>query len=677
MRLVGYRFVLVLSVAALFAAVMASCHAWAQTGNELGAVDLVGGVTDVIVGRNIRGPYSLSWTNFSSDNVSVVINGRSLKKGADYNIDIEKGLISFNSVLINDAIVRVSYRTIPSKSKKATAGSSIPISLNLHDSGSGSLKMMGLYSQGDAKKPDSGKSVIGLGGDRKWQKGKLDSMLLISQGGENADTADMWERAAMKFGGDTSLGKIKVTGSYLHSGQAFSGGKEYGTDVGKDQLSFGAAFDASKNVKASASFRSSEDTVGKNKGVRSVINEQKVDYTPEQSTKFSLMHSTNQLTAADGKRDNIESSGLQLTSTRFKRVTLRSSMIRKFSDSTGAEQGFSAGVSAKPTDQMNLDINYATLENKAVGQQASTDVKVTAQPNKQLAVQAGYSGVDSTVLGATTKTSVAVQATPMPNLQIKGAVSDTSDAVNNKGYQRDLSLSSTPFETAKFTAVFSQKGVNDLDDVIKGAELQLTPSKRTKLMAGYKYTENGARVLTVHDYAAESKPWDFLRIVGNYRQRDLQASEIADSSSLSLELAPSKLFALTGQYLSNPETKEGVIQSFTSTSLGLKTRIGTVGLETAYNQKDQYTLDLLTDERSLGLVVPVFGHGKLTTGCKLGRSMGVSSVGSRTYQLGYSHSIGSDFSLALNSYYTQYLQEKMIQPDKTEVSTELSLGAKF
>jgi selenocysteine lyase/cysteine desulfurase len=59
-------------------------------------VDSVGDVTDVIVGHGTRGPYALSWTNFDTDGISVVINGRSLRKGQDYNIDTAGGVISFN-----------------------------------------------------------------------------------------------------------------------------------------------------------------------------------------------------------------------------------------------------------------------------------------------------------------------------------------------------------------------------------------------------------------------------------------------------------------------------------------------------------------------------------------------------------------------------------------------------
>ena len=638
-----HNLVVVAIAAVLAGALAAPCRASASGGSELGMVDSIGEVTDVIVGHNTRGPYSLSWTNFDADGISVIINGRSLKNVADYRIDIAKGIVSFNSVLVNDAIVRVSYRTLPGKSKRAVGGTSIPVTLNLRSSATGNLRMTGLFAQDDPKNPNAGKSIIGLGGDKAWGSGKLNSMFLISQRNESSGSdGGLWDRAAMKFGGDTSIGMLKFSGSYLHAGDSFGGGKEYGTDVGKELINLATAFAPTKTVQASASFLSAEDS---KKGTRTVTNEQSLVFTPVLSTQLAFKRSTSDLTVPGGMNDNVSTSGVQLSSTAIRRVTLRSSMTQRTSDLTGAEQAFSAGVSAKPIDQVSFDVGYATLESNAVGHQASTDVKVSATPVKQVAVQAAYSGVDSTRLGQVTNSNV--------------------------------SVSSTPAAFAKLTAMFSQKGIDSLDDVTKGAELQLVPTKHTRLVAGYKYAEAGPRVLTIHDYLAETKPWDFLSLMGTYRQRDVRASDMVDSASMSMSLSPARFFALKGNYQSNPEDTNGLVQNFNTASVGLTTQIGSVGLETNYFQKDEYAADRLSDERGVGLAVPAFGHGQISTGCRLGRTLGSSDLGTRTYSLGYRHSMGSDFSLSLTGNYTQYLLNKMLQPDKTEVSAEASLGARF
>ena len=649
----------------------------ADDSSQLGVVDSVGDVTDVIVGHGTRGPYVLSWNNFDTDGISVVINGRSLRKGDDYNIDSSGGVISFNSVLATDAIVRVSYHVVSGKSKKTAGGLNVPVTLNLRSSASGSLKVTGLYTQDNSNDPNAAKSIVGLGGDRSWGSGKLSSTFLVSQGSDgDSSTGGTWDRAAMKLGGDTSLGMFKFTGGYQHSGEQFNGTKEYQMTAGKDIIDFGTAFAPAKTVQASASFNSTEDTTGTTKGNKTVTNQQNLVYTPLASTKLSLAHTTSDLTSANGSHDMTTTSGVQLTSTAIKRVTLKSSMTQKDSDSAGLEQAFNTGVNVKPIDQVSVDLGYNTLENKTVGEQATTDLKVTANPTKQVAVQAGYTGVDSATQGESTKTSVAIKAAPAKNLQISGSAANSDDQTNQQ-FQRDLSLSSTPTQFSKLTAMFSQKGVNDLDDVTKGAQLQLTAGNQTHFLAGYQYKETGESALTIYDYKADTKAWNLLTLAGTYRQRDVTTNDTVNSASASLSLAPAKSFKLTGQYLANPEDDKGVIQNYNSTSVGLSTQIGSVGLQTSYLQKIQYMDSTTSDETGVDLAFPLFGHGQLTTGCKVGRTLGDSQLGTRTYSLGYRHSIGSDFSLSLTGNYTQYLQDKSVQPDKSEVTTEVSLGVKF
>ena len=183
--------------------------------------------------------------------------------------------------------------------------------------------------------------------------------------------------------------------------------------------------------------------------------------------------------------------------------------------------------------------------------------------------------------------------------------------------------------------------------------------------------------MRIQDYAAELKPWNLLSLNGSYRYRDSSDTDSPDTSAMSLSLVPTKLFTLTGTYQLNPEDSSGAIQNINSKALSVATQIGSFGLTTKYSCKDEYTLDRFSDEKNVGLVMPFFGNGKLTTGWKMSRLLDGSNTATQTYSLGYSHSVGSDFSLSLTGYYTEYLQNQMVMPDKTEYSAEASLGIKF
>lgn len=671
-------------------------------------------VTDVIVGRNNKGPYPLSWTNIDTESMTVIINGRSLKNGHDYRVDTGKGMLSFDSVLVKDAIVRVTYRTIPGKSQKATGQVSIPVTLNLFQRQDANFHVTGLYAQDDPKNPDAGKTVVGVGGEKKWAGSSANSLFLISQRSDDrgGDQGSMWDRAGVKFGGDTSIGGIKLTGSYLHSGSEFAGGKEYSLGVGKQATDLAAAYALGSRLQMNAKFSDSEDTAGKTKGNRSTVNEQSLVYAPLSSTKISLMHSQKEsATAAAGSERSVDSSSVRvdqaigtrtsaiatfedasittgatedkvqmrtvsLASNPLSNLSLRGGLTQKFSELHGKEQGMNFGVTSSPTQQVKVDVDVGTLENETVGHQMSTAVKVTTSPIPQLAIQAGYAGTDSSKLGDSTKTNLSFQAKPLDNIQLQGTLVGSAQNENEQS-QRNFTLSATPARYAKLSALFSQSGINSLDDVTKGATVDLTPLANTQMSAGYRYVEAGPTVMTIRDYSATTQPLSFFRLSGSFRDRGLAQDVAPDTAAFDVSLAPVRYFTLTGNYQSNPEDKKGAVQNYRSRTVGLRTNVGSVGITTGYTARDEYLANQLTDETNVGLELPMFGHGLLTTGYKVGRMLNGSELSSQTYSLGYQHAVGSDFSLTLRGYYTRWLQDQMMLPEKTQYSAEASLGVKF
>ena len=170
-------------------------------------------VTDVMVGRNNKGPYMLSWTNMDPASVRVVINGMTLKRGEKYNIDYAKGMISFTSTVLTDAIVRVSYSKVPGKSQQNTNKVNVPVTLNVFQGQDASVQVTGLYAQDDPKNPDAGKTVVGVGGEKKWDTSKVSSQFFMSQRNEpnkNGAGGDAWDRSAFKLGSETAKGLYYV-----------------------------------------------------------------------------------------------------------------------------------------------------------------------------------------------------------------------------------------------------------------------------------------------------------------------------------------------------------------------------------------------------------------------------------------------------------------------------------
>ncbi|MDH7603234.1 MAG: hypothetical protein QHI38_13940, partial [Armatimonadota bacterium] len=247
-------------------------------------------VTDVIVGRNNRGPFTLSWTNIEPSSVTVVVNGLTLRKGEHYSIDCEKGLISFTSPVKADAIVRVSYNIIPGKSQRNTGQLNVPITLNVFQKQDASLQITGLYAQDNPQNPEAAKALVGIGGEKKWSTTKFSSQFFVSQrreDGRQGSQAEPGGHTALKLGTESTFGALKVFGSFAQAGEGFAGGKETGIAQGKRTSEMLVTFSPDSKLQASSRLQQVESVAG---GEKTVAQEHNVVVKPSEETKIALSH---------------------------------------------------------------------------------------------------------------------------------------------------------------------------------------------------------------------------------------------------------------------------------------------------------------------------------------------------------------------------------------------------
>lgn len=638
-------------------------------------------ITDVVVGRNIKGPYTLSYVDFDPGSVRVVLNGRTLKKGEDYNVDSSKGLISFNAVVLNDVLVSVSYNLIPSKSKQNAGTVNVPVILNVFQRKDANVQVTGLYAQEDPKNPDVTKTIVGLGGEKTWAQTKIGTQFFLSQRNdpkEDLQTGNTWERSAFKVSSETDTGKVRLTASMLHAGSEFAGGKETGLGVGKEVMSLALSTSPIKSVRFTAEMQQTEDTAGASKGNRSTVQEQNLVVTPNDKTTVSLVHKATETSTAAGFGNTVDSSAVRidqkLAGNTNATVSFENASIETGS-TTDRVRTTQANVSTAPVKQVSVNASLTQKDSELLGQETRQNVGVTIKPIDQVSVTAAHSVVEN-ASGEKTKTDISLKANPLRNTELTGTLALRTDNTEEL-FRHDVRLTTKPVEFVKFTAGFTQNGVNENDNVTKSASLELTPFAHTQISAGYIYAEDGSHIMTVRDYAAVSKPWRFVTFSGKLRDREAENDEAVDTKAVQVALSPFDRFVLTGAYQSNPEDAKGLVQLYNATNLGLRLRLGTVGLTTDYCSKEEYAFSRLSDERRFGLDVPVFRNGKLTTGVKLARFLDGSELTTRTYSLGYTHNVGSTFNLSLTGYFTDYRQNKVTLPDRSEYSAEASLGVKF
>src|SRR5688500_9848628 len=106
-------------------------------------------VTDVFIGRNVVGPYVLSWRGVESGSEFVTQNGRQLKRGADYAVDVGAGILTFTKPVRNGQMVRIDYRCLPGQSVRNSNSLVAPMQLQLFQSGA--MTMNAIFKPGSDK----------------------------------------------------------------------------------------------------------------------------------------------------------------------------------------------------------------------------------------------------------------------------------------------------------------------------------------------------------------------------------------------------------------------------------------------------------------------------------------------------------------------------------------------
>ncbi len=754
------------------------------------AVDANGTVNDIVIGRNNMGPYSLSWTDIDASSISVLLDSKTLKNGADYNIDPSKGIIAFDKALLSGVVVRVSYRLIPGKSQANSGNIAVPANINLVDTKDTSLSITGLYTKDNPKKTDAAKTIVGMSGSKSWAGSKISSQFLVSQRNDDSKSgaqSDTWERSTMKFGAETRLGGLVLSGDFMHAGKAFEGSKEFKTDLGKEVQNLNALYTSGRYLQATFKFANSDDTAVNPEGVRNKILDQSVALTPTSATKILFANNslenanaagvgkkvdsqsvridqaigakTNAVastetvkTLANGKTEEVKTQQVMVSSDVITGMNVKTAIVNKTTQngsriflrdttltnafflnsklttnyiqkSTDGKQDMTVSTALEflPTSttsiymlhkilQMNDSAKTMNSDSIRIAQRfgAKTDATVSMQTTdvvdngkadlvKANSVALNVSavpGVDmqialnqnqSTSKGDNSKLTGTLKIAPVG---IPIVVSGTGSQITSDiaGVQTNLKAN-VAFDPSKIVSIKADVisvqnapdgGVNSKNDTTKGAVLEVKPFSHTTISTGFRQIQKDSDLQTIRDYKAETSPNKYISLKGSLRDRQIKTGVALDTKNVQVVFNPFASVRLTGELWENPEdAKTGAAQAFNSAGFGLNWQIGSVGVTTNLTSKDEYMDNTQTEEQKIGLEMPLFGSGKFTTGFKRSKLLSSSEMVTRTYSMGYMHSLGGDFSLSLSGYYAESLRDRIMMSDKTDYGAQANFGIKW
>lgn len=635
-------------------------------------------IDDRIIGRGHRGPYILAWNKFDAESISITINGMPLRRGRDFSSDNVQGMVTFDSILLKDAIAHVRYKVIQGKSEQTGGKINIPVTFNLFQGKNADIKIKSVYVQDDANDPNKSRTLIGLDTSNKISNTTITSQMSVSQGNSGGDS--FGDRALYRVGTSSDFGKLKITGSYLHSGNNFNGEKEMGITAGRNSQNFLAVFNPSSKISVSAGFTANENTGDSDTASKTTTNKQSIVIDPSDATKISIARTLTQ-TGQNGDSSErevtnitvgqklgdvatasaiLENTDLSNSSSKDSQstrqlnisggkngISVRGSLTQKESDSKGSEDIITAGASFNRNDKLNLDFNIKSIDNQNE-QRTNQDVRFTLKPVEAFSLAASLSASDAVRNGVLTQSNTT-----------------------------DLRLITSPTRYTKLTAMLTQKDINNNSDISRGATIELTPGFNTKLIAGVSLFDNGFLSRQITDYSASTNPFSFIKVSANMRERESNMGDLPDTQAMKVALNPVKSLTFEGDYNYNPENNRGEVQNLKSTGLGMKMRVGSVYLITNVARKFEYLTSKQWQQRRLGMEMLAFGGGKLSTGVEVNTSTIGSDNSNMTYTLGYNRNLGSSFNLMLSGNYTQYYQDSIQLKDNDELKAQASLGIKF
>jgi hypothetical protein len=599
-----------------------------------------GQVTDVVFGRNLKGPYLLSWKGIRPGSEVVTRDGVLLKRDADYTLDVAAGALSFPNPISPSQIVRVLYSTDTVDSKPNTSALTLPLQWTLWSQNKNKLTLSSLYNP-DASGATSSHALSTtlqyLGSSQLARTSSLSSGLFVDFHG-----GDWLARSGARFAEQTKWRNADLGASYSYAGALFGQGAATGLTAGREIMQANGAFSPLTNLKLTGLVRETNELLSTanlapgapTSGSRTLEILQGLSLALPEKGKVDATRATTTVTDAKGDSVTTTSDAVKLQ--------------RQIVQGTQATVGYEAQTIIPTSKLEGEEKNQGTYTQK-------TSVELKSTPLKQVSVTGAFR---SSLGGANAgdSDSLRVEATPIPALKQLKVVTGYEDIYQDSGVQR------------------KREALIDLPT------LALT---KTQVSGGIQQLDNAGKNQFVGIVSAKSSPFRYVELNGGvkFRQGTLPDNtvdpDVVNTYNVKFALSPSKYFRLTGNVAHNPEKDGGTVQRLLSNTVGLESDWGLFLFKGQYGTETAYQTAKLNSLVNIGVDMRLTKWDVLSTGFEGRSQFDTSLTSSSTYRLGFTHKLGSAFDLNLSGSYTQTLLNGIASTDKPELKAEAKVGLKF
>ncbi len=595
--------------------------------------------TDVLFGRNVKGPYLLAWKLIRGGSETVTRDGVVLKRDQDYTFDPNTGAISFPTPLSPNQIVRIIYFADTADARPNVSSLSLPLQWTLWSQSKNHLIINSLYKQemlGTDKNPLNS-SLQFVGGTKFTRASDLSSGLFFDLHG-----GDWMARSGAKFAEHTKLGNAEFGAGYSYAGALFTQGDASGLAAAREIMQANGIFSPLAGLKLTGLVRETNELLDAAKLKPGDRTQGKRTLESVETLSLALPQ-RGKIDATRGATTVTDSSGGSVTTT---------------IDSVKVQRQIIAGTQA------------------AVGYEAQTVIP-TSKAKGEEKDQGTYSQ----------KTLVEVKSTPISRLTLTGSFRNALGGAN-AGDTQAFHIETTPFASVKqfklstgYEDIYQDGGAQRRREAL--VELPAIALVRTQLSGGVQQIGSVGKEQIVEILNAKSRPFRYLEVNGGAKLRQgTLADNVPDPSivstyNLKFSISPSRLLKLTGSVIHNPEGDSGAIKRLLSHSIGLESDLGLLLFKGQYGVENEYMTARLSNMLNLGVDLRLTKWDMLTTGLE-GRSLFDKDLtSSMTYRVGFTHRLGSAFDFNVSGSYRQNALNGNPTADRPEIKAEAKVGLHF
>lgn len=575
-------------------------------------------VTDIFVGRNVPGPYILTWRGMDPATIVVSRDGTRLTPGLDYTVNPAAGVVSFTAPVRENQIVRVDYLCLPGQAAKNTAIPTIPVELRLLQRGDSSLSLNAIYrppvAPGGAT--TDGLMLLGLGGNMRIAgASNLSTRIYLDARG-----GSLLDRSGLSIADTTRTSFGTLSASFLRAGEHFAALPDAGVTPGRQVAQVSAVINPVLGISASASFS------------------QVVDLTQAGSGAA--------VTTWGGRMAGTIFGGLRFQASRVASVTT----------------GGNGPAAARTTDRVQLDQTLgASTKATALIERTQTDA-----------------GPDHAVAQTST---LMVRSQPAPAVTVTGTFRNSilpSGVQDASNLRVDARVSPRIVVSADASDAFTPS----IAEHQRTAGLEYTPGRNLTLSGDVLVKSLGRSEMLAGGLSANVRPLPGLDVSGALRVRDASQNGVPDPSvpdTYDVKVAWqafSNALHLTAGYACNPEDGKGQVLRARNHSLGFEGRLGRLDLAGNYTLQVDDATAALRSVRDLKLGWRFAPSTSLVTSFREALTRGAGMDVADTVSVGFSHRVASDLDLSLSGTVTTYQHDGTWEPNR-DYRAEAKLALRF